>query len=112
MASDWVTGHQAQAAQRPIPPFAARELLESARLDFVNELPSEEAQWDYLVGMSLCDEYDIGVGEDLLKRWFETNPSVKGKRAASYVDAIKAGRELKERVTVQRPGRMERGERD
>lgn len=110
--SDWQTGYAKAIAERPNPPFAARELLEQGRLDFVAELPSEEAQWDYLVGMSLCKDYEIVDGESLLTRWFQTTPSVKGTRAAAFVDAIKSGRELKERVTVQRGGRMERSDSD
>jgi hypothetical protein len=98
-----------RAPERPSPPFAAKELLERGRLDFVGHISSEEAQWDYLVGMSLCEEYGIELGAALLTRWFETGPSVAGKRATEYVEAIKAGREIRERVTVAKRGYGSKG---
>lgn len=104
--------HGVNPTERPSPPFAAKELLEAARLDFVGNLRDEEAQWDYLVAYSLCDEYGIEIGGDLLQRWFETGPSVGGKRATEYVEAIRAGREVRERVTVQKRRGGSRGGED
>jgi hypothetical protein len=100
------------SSERPSPPFAAKELLEQARLDFIANIRDEEAQWDYLVAFSLCDEYDVVIGTDLLQRWFETGPSVGGKRASEYVEAIRAGREVRERVTVQKRRGVGRGGED